>query len=306
MGVWNPAFGRKLIFINPGYIIRSHIIPDLLDMEYEIYYTEEPRYTKTLLRQFPDSICFFDIDSGMSEDEYLHLILSIENDPAFKNVLIGVISRKIGTTQRNFMMNVELPAGYLPRSGNKDELLSAISAVCELNDVKGRRQYVRISIPEGSEAVFACSINGQMLRLPIKDISTCGFACDAVGYAKEDFILNSIVPGKLILGQLVLQCNAVLYALNPNSVSVVLVLLFTAKGNPLSLKKNIKAFSAIALQKVATAICVHGGLDSTDYTKKPKDTEKVEVLADLEECDDFYADDDNQSGLSYTDISGVH
>lgn len=303
MGEWNPAFGRKVIFINPGYIIRNHIIPDLLDMEYEVYYTEEPRYTKTLLRKFPDSICFFDIDSGMSEDEYLHLILSIENDDAFKNVLIGVISRKIGTTQRNFMTNVQLAAGYLPRSGNKEEVLAQIAAVCELNDVKGRRQYVRISIPEGTEAVFSCMTNGKQMRLPIKDISTCGFACDAIGYAKEDFTVNSIIQGKLVLGELVLQCNSVLYAMNSTSVSVILVMLFTAKGNPLSLKKNIKAFSAIALQKVATSVCVRGGLDSADYTKKPENAEKVEVLADLEECDDFYADDDQYGGLSYTSIT---
>ncbi len=303
MGNWNPAFGRKLIFINPGFVIKSYIIPALLEMEYEVYYTEEPRYTKALLRAFPESICFFDIDSGMSEDEYLHLILSIESNPAFCNVLVGVISRKIGITQRNFMMNVQLAAGYLPRSGNKDELLNAIASVCQLNDVKGRRQYVRISTPEGAEAVFSCMVNGAQMHLPIKDISTCGFACDAVGCAREDFTLNSIIPGKLILGQIVLPCNAVLYAMNPTSVSVILVFLFAGKGNPLSLKKNIKAFSSVALQKVAAAICVREGLDSTDYTKKPENAEKVEVLADLEECDDFYADDDNQSGLSYTSIN---
>lgn len=306
MGSWNPAFGRKVIFINPGFILKNQIIPDLLAMEYEVYYTEEPRYTKTLLKNFPDSICFFDIDSGMSEDEYLHLILSLEQDPAFSNVLFGVISRRIGTTKRNFLTNVQLAAGYLPRGSNRDEMLNAIAAICDLNDVKGRRQYVRISIPEGSGAVFSCVINGTQMRLPIKDISTCGFACDAVGLSKEDFTVNSIITGKLILGQLVLLCNAVLYALNPTSVSVILVFLFAAKGNSLSLKKNIKAFSAIALQKVAESVCVRGGLDATDYTKKPKAVEKVEVLADLEECDDFYADDDNQSGLSYTSINAGH
>lgn len=308
MGEWSPAFGRKVLFINPGYILKTQIIPDLLEMEYEVYYTEEPRYAKSLLRQFPDSICFFDIDSGMTEDEYLHLILSIEQNPEFKNVLIGVISRKTGTVQKNFLLNVKLAAGYLPRCNNREEIRSAIAGVLELNEVKGRRQYVRISIPHGADATFSFMTNSKQMSLPIKDISSCGFACDAVGLDESHFTVNSVLQGKLILGQMILPCTAVLYALKPTNLSVTLVMLFASKGNSWNLKKNIKAYSAIQLQKVATAICVRGGLDPTDYTRVPDEAEKLEALADLEECidDDFYADDDNKSGLHYTDITAAH
>lgn len=302
---WDPAFGRKVIFINPGLVLKTGVIPALIEREYEVYYVEEPRYTKTLLRKFPDSICFFDIDSGMSEEEYLHLILSIENDPDFVNVLVGVISRKTGSTQRNFILNVQLSAGYIPRSGNKDEMIESIAGVCDLNDAKGRRQYVRVSIPDRSEAVFSCTTNSRQVKLSVRDISAVGFACDAIGMTEADFVLNSILQGKLSLGRLELQCTAVLYAMNKKTNGLILIMLFAPKGNPWSLKKNIKAFSAVQLQKIATAICVLGGLDSADYTKKPADAETVEVLGDLEEFKDdgFYDDDDSHSGLKYTDIS---
>lgn len=305
MDVWNPAFGRIVIFINPGYILKNSIIPSLLEMEFEVYYIEEPRYTKTLLRQFPNSICFFDIDSGMSVDEYMHLLLSIENDPDFVNVLVGVISRETGIVQRNFMLNVRLSAGFLPRTGNKDEMLYTIARVLKLNDAKGRRQYVRISIPEGSEATFTCLMNSRQMNFPVKDISTCGFACTSNGQPESFFMLNSVIHGKLVLDQVILPCTAVLYAIKPMDKSLTLVMLFAGKGNTWSLKKNIKAFSSILLQKDVAGICSRGGLDSSDYSKPPDKAATFEAMAELEEFEDdgFYADDEHPSGLNYTHIT---
>ncbi|MBQ0167728.1 MAG: hypothetical protein KBT02_11535 [Treponema sp.] len=275
MGENITAFGRQVIFVNPSYLVKTIIIQKLLEMEYEVYYVDSPRSVKAILRKFPHSMCLIDVDSSMAAEEFLNFIASIENDPEFSDVLISVLTRRMASLQKLFNEKLKISAGYINTSSNKDALLQELKSLFDCYEVKGRRQFVRVSLPPGSGAQFYCKVQGIPTHFPLRDISSCGFACDAKGYPEAAFTVNSLIPGELQLGTTILPCSVVLFTIKRFDTTLILVMLF-AQTNAWSNKKIIQSFVAEKMQKTIDEIRASAPADEMDYSqdvdaKKKKD-----------------------------------
>lgn len=266
MGEVKSTFGRPIVFVNPSYLLKTFVIQKLLEMEYEVYYVESIRSVKGILRKFPHAMCLVDVDTTMASEEFLNFIASIERNPEFPDVLVGVLTRRMASLQKRYCEELTLAAGFINTSANKEAILEELTTRFLSYDVKGRRQFVRVSLTNESGAQFYCKVKGLATHFPLRDISSCGFACEAAGYPEAAFTLNSLIPGELRLGTTILPCSVVLFAIKKVDKSLMLVMLF-AQTNAWSNKKTIRAFVADTLQKTIELISANTAPDDMDYSK---------------------------------------
>lgn len=267
MGEAKFAFGRPVVFVNPSYLLKTFVIQRLLEMEYEVYYVESPRNVKAVLSSYSNALCLIDVDTSMASAEFLNLIDSIERNPEYSEVMVGVLTRRIASLLKEYTEKLTLKAGFICTAANKESILESLTSLFNSYEVKGRRQFVRVSLPPGSGAQFYCKIQGLPTHFPLRDISSCGFACEAVGYPEAAFTQNALIPGELQLGTTILPCSVVLFAIKKSGRSLMLVMLF-AQTNAWSNKKTIREFVAETLQKKIDEIRATGKIDDMDYSKQ--------------------------------------
>lgn len=269
------AFGRQVLFVNPSYLVKTFIIQKLIEMEYEVYYVDNLRFVKGILNRFPRAMCLIEVDSSMSLEGFSNFIGSIERTPEYADVQVGVLSKRIASLQRKFSDDLTISAGFVNTAANKEAILDELARLFNTFEVKGRRQFVRVSLTNSSRASFYCKINEIPTHFQLRDISTCGFACETTTFPESAFTPNALISGELQLGDSILPCSVVLFAIKPAGKSLILVMLFT-QTNAWSNKKTIRGFVAETLQKTITMIKLSENSDDEDYEQKPEKVEKTD------------------------------
>ena len=153
------------------------VIPELRMREFEIYIVDDFAYLKNLLRHSPTAICLVDIDGKLSVYGWYALVSSIKTAPAFAEVTLGVLSDRLGDTERNlFLEKLDLPAGAINTSENPTELADSISDILTFHNAKGRRQHVRANCMQDKNASIIWLQEGKMYEMKMLDISVVGAA----------------------------------------------------------------------------------------------------------------------------------
>ena len=287
MGEVKSPFGRPVLFVNPSYLLKTFVIQRLLELEFEVYYVDSIRSVKSILQKLPHALCLIDVDSAMAAEEYLNFIASIERTAEYEDVMIGVLTRRAASLQKSYNEQLVLKLGFINTSVNKETLLQDLTVLFNAYEIKGRRQFVRVSLTNESGAQFYCKIQGLPTHFPLRDISSCGFACEAKGYPEAAFTQNALIPGELQLGTTILPCSVVLFAIKSAGPSLMLVMLF-AQTNAWSNKKTIREFVASTLQKKIDEIRATGTIDDADYSKMdeslpPKPKTEADEAAETDE-----------------------
>ena len=108
------AFGRKIYFIHPSFLVRRNLIPQLCNMEYEIYIIPDYKKAKDILRKNPDSICYINMDVDLRPEGWINFVQSFEKDDVLSTIYIGVTSERTSkTTREDFVTQCTLPAGFI-------------------------------------------------------------------------------------------------------------------------------------------------------------------------------------------------
>ena len=76
----NPIYGRKIFFCNPSLFIEHFIVESLRKDDYEVYVLNDYSLAKPLLMLYPDSMCYFDIDSELSFSTWFNFLKSFLTD----------------------------------------------------------------------------------------------------------------------------------------------------------------------------------------------------------------------------------
>ena len=84
--------GKKIFFLYPNPLIRNTIIKEIIKFEYEIYVLDEHTKVFGLLKKFPDSIIFVNVDDVLDKDKWSKFIQKILKSPETKDVMLGVMS----------------------------------------------------------------------------------------------------------------------------------------------------------------------------------------------------------------------
>jgi hypothetical protein len=273
----NPTFGRKVFFLNPVFSTRNVIISRLIEDEFEVYIIDDYRDAKNVLRAYPDSICFINIDDQLTHEQWFNFIKSCEADPSLKSIFLGILSSRISRADRDqFMLKASIPAGFIMMNERLEDTTETIAGILNINGAKGRRQYVRASCSADQDALMLVRLGSKVYKMHLLDISVVGTACILAPQYKDMFQTNSVIRDVFVtLGKKSFTCSVAVYAINAGPRYCKLILLFM-QGLPYTAKKLIRSYVTARLQKAVNNIIKENIRDLTDYSKSAEDTKKAD------------------------------
>ncbi|MBP3710310.1 MAG: PilZ domain-containing protein [Treponema sp.] len=263
----NPLYGRKVIFLNPVFSTRTVIIPRLVEEEFEVYTIAEYQDAKNVLREFPDALCFINIDDKLSHEQWFNFIMSCKEE--IPSIIFGVLSSHMSRTDgRMFMDNAAVAAGFIMMEESLESTTQIIIKILNRFGAKGRRQYVRASCADAANASVQVEHDGKEHTLLLIDISVAGAACILQKQHADFFHVNSMLRNVSVrLGDKSFECAATVYASMPNQNYSKLVLLFSQELS-LTAKKIIHDYITSSLQHNVNSIINAHPKDTTDYATK--------------------------------------
>lgn len=283
----NPVFGRKVFFLNPPYQISNFVIGRLREQEYEIYVIDDYKDAKNVLRHYPDSICFINIDTALTTEQWLNFVVSMEREPALKSIFLGVITKGMRQSDKtHFMLHASVPAGFLTFNGNVTELTETLIEILDLNGAKGRRQSVRATCAHDQTATVTLPTPEGNKAFRLLDISSVGIAAIAPIAYQNMFTPKTIFRNApLNIGENRVQASLLLLMIKQSPKFVSLVFLFT-QGTSANVKNIVRDYVAATLQFEMQFAILNEPKDETDYSKSFKFTEGEDafLVEDKEEA----------------------
>lgn len=265
----NTDFGRKVFFLYPPFDFEKKVMHTLFDLEYEIYIINDHLKAKSLLKQYPDSIFFVNIDEKLTPDEWFNFVVSFEEDSVLSTIFLGILCSRIPkATKEHFLLHATIPAGLISLNHPYEDIIDQLKNILEINGAKGRRKYIRADTRRIPNVGVSLPLANVEVKLKLKDISSVGFACTGPVLIKEKFKINTLLRNiKLTLSGKDYRCSGAVVMSTSNSEDATLVIVFT-KGMSFLLKSSIKDFIKQTLQDEINFQIVQGCFDETDYSRK--------------------------------------
>ncbi|MDR2181843.1 MAG: PilZ domain-containing protein [Treponema sp.] len=191
-GMDESAAGRKIFILYPHSVIQDELLDFLIMAGFEAYVVHDHKRALALLKRFPCSIMFINIDQGLSEKEWEAYVRTIQEDPATKETRLGILS--YNTDQKlmqKYLMDLAVPCGYIQlKLGVKASTKIMLSAL-EANEARGRRKYIRAMCEDDSNATVNLKGPASLYYGKILDISAAGIAAHFDTFA--DFPPNTVL-----------------------------------------------------------------------------------------------------------------
>jgi hypothetical protein len=170
--------GKRVFFLHPSTVIQNHVASELIQQEYEVYIVKDHSALKQMLRRYPNSVVFVDIDEHIPEREWETWIREVMNDPGTNTTAIGIISAHDNDTlRRKYINSVRVRCGYTVLKSDLDNAIRQICEILKVMDARGRRKYLRAVTETETSTTINLPINGTFINGVIKDISVVGLSC---------------------------------------------------------------------------------------------------------------------------------
>jgi hypothetical protein len=224
--------GKKIFFLHPSTVVQNQIIAELVQQEYEVYIAKDPAALVKVLKRYPDSIVFADIDEGMPEKGWESWIREVMGGPETGRVGIGVISANGDENlQRKYVNSVKVHCGYTLL---KSDLVNSVKYLLEIlkaAEAKGRRKYIRATTENETLTTVNFPLNGTFVNGTIRDISAVGFSCS---FAEDpDLAKNTLFQNVQIkLQSTILKVEGIVFGSRMDGTGKTYVVLFTQRIDP--------------------------------------------------------------------------
>jgi len=170
--------GKKVFFLYPPSVIRDELISRLLEQEYEVYMLKDVAIAGRLLLQYPDSLCFVNLDAGLEDAEWEQWIRNLRDTPATAGIGIGILSYNSDEAlQKRYLMDIGIRCGFIKLKLGIEESTRILLATLRANEAKGRRKYVRADCSHDQMAMINLREGPIRATGQIVDISVVGFSC---------------------------------------------------------------------------------------------------------------------------------
>ena len=181
-------YGRKTFFIAPDTsLIPKHYLEEFMLQGYQAYVINDdyvcPMQTKVreIIRLFPDSILYFNIDSSIDGIEWKSYISELQNFVG-KNIYTGIfyLSRQNSQEEESikdfYLDKLHVRAGCFALSAHNHNNFDSILSVMEKSGAKGRRSLVRAFCD--SSSTVKIEHKGKKCLANLLDINLSYFRCD--------------------------------------------------------------------------------------------------------------------------------
>ncbi len=238
--------GKKIFFLYPASVIKEELLFRLIEQEYEVYSIGDHQTCLKLLRKYPHSIVYANIDEVMNEDAWKAYLRSIRSTKGTEAVGIGICSYNANEEiKKNFLVDVDIDCGFVRLKIGLEESTAILLEALKANEAKGRRKYVRASCDHDTLSSINVKIGEDLVRGRIQDISSVGFACvfDTDPGIKKNTLLQNM---QLKLRGNLIQIDAVAFGVR-EAEQKIYVFLFTPRIAPLE-KTKIRRYIQASLQ----------------------------------------------------------
>jgi hypothetical protein len=237
--------GKKIFFLYPNATVQNQVISELTQNEYEVYISKKHSRLIHVLKKYPDSIVFINIDEEIDENEWGLWISSLKDTLPDTN--IGVFSSSTEEEKREkYLKNPKITCGYTALKLDMSKAIVKILETLERINAKGRRKYLRASTERETTATLNLPRQGEILNGIIKDISVVGVSC----VFKEDpeFSKNTLLRDiQIRLQTMLLKVEAIVFGSRIDGDQKIYVLIFTQRTDP-DVKVKIRKYIQHNLQ----------------------------------------------------------
>ncbi|MDR2923945.1 MAG: PilZ domain-containing protein [Treponema sp.] len=223
--------GKKVFFLYPTVVVQNKIIAELVQQEYEVYIIKNKDSIKQVLKEYPDSIVFVDINEQMTEAEWEAWITNVKNTPETRNVSLGIVTANDDEQiKRKYLLTIKVCA-YIVLKFDLDKTIVHIIEILQGADAKGRRKYLRTTTANDSNTTLNLPLNGMFIKGQIKDISVVGISCTLNG--NPEIHKNTLFKDiQVKLQTSLLKVEGIIIGSRSDGINRIYVLLFTQRIDP--------------------------------------------------------------------------
>ncbi len=170
--------GKKLFFLYPPEKFNNKIIMEMVGNGYEIYIMKDHINILKILKKYNNSFLFINIDKILNEVQWEEYIKDIIFNPATKEIKIGIISDKEDKAiKQKYLLNLNIPCGFIKLTENFKNNLIILNTIIESNEIRPRRQYIRVNIEKEQHSKFDIKVDNTIYTGNIIDLSIAGLRC---------------------------------------------------------------------------------------------------------------------------------
>jgi hypothetical protein len=239
--------GKKIFFLYPSAFIRNEIAAELTQQEYEVYTAGSHEALRRVLKHYPGSIVFANIDEGMNEKDWETWIRGVTEDPGLNQIKISILSSSGDENlRRKYINSIRVNAGFTVIKPDLNASIKPITEILKAVDARGRRKYIRAAIDNETNTTVNFPLNGTYVNGVIKDISVVGLSCafdEDPGLEKNALFQNVQVK----LQSALLKVEGIIFGSRMDGLSKIYVVLFTQRIDP-TVRTKIRKFIQQSLQ----------------------------------------------------------
>jgi len=239
--------GKKVFFLHPHSVIKDELLARVIAAEYEVYTLKDRERALNILRRFPESILFINIDAGMKEPEWEKYVRRIQDDAELCSTRIGILSyNNDKELMQKYLFDIGIPCGFIQLKLGLEQSTKIILTALRANEARGRRKFVRVNCEQDGKATLNYKSDRGVANATIIDISSAGLACKFLsdpGLTPKTHLRNI----QLKLRGKLLPVDAILMGTRSDE-SHVWVMLFDPKTEP-NHKATIRDFIHTELQR---------------------------------------------------------
>jgi len=241
---------KKVFFVCPPSIVKDELLLLLINLEFEIYTVKGPDAVRKIMKLWPDSVFFFNIDDCQSKDEWDNMIKDIRNRYKEQKCLFGIVSYENDPQLiQHYLMDMDLPCGFIKLNQKLQESASILAKTLEANEVRGRRKYIRYTMPEQKYQRVNFSWNSNIIHGEVRDISS---AAMVVSLEKEqkDLTQGSVLKDiQLNLSGKLIKLSGVVFGFRQMPGGERLIIISFGSNAPIKALSDIRQFINKSLQK---------------------------------------------------------
>ena len=221
--------GKKIFFLFPTAVVQNRIIDELVQQEYEIYVARDKDTLRRVLRKYPDSIVFVDVNEKMPERDWEAWIRGVMESPDTKDVSIGIITTNDDEKIKNkYLQSLKVKCGYTVLKFELDKAIKQIFEVLNTAEAKGRRKFIRANTSQEMNATLNLPLHGLFVKGQIKDISVVGISCTLDN--NPDISKNALFKDiQLKLQSSLLKVEGIVFGSRMDGKDKIYVMLFTQR-----------------------------------------------------------------------------
>lgn len=241
---------KKVFFVCPPSIVQEELLLLLINLEFEIYLIKGPDQVRKVMGVWPESVFFFNIDDCQSKEAWDNMIKDLQNRYKHQKCLFGIVSYESSEENiRHYLMDMDLPCGYIRLNQKLKESASILARTLEANEVRGRRKFVRYVIPNQRYQRINFNWNGNIIHGELQDISS---AAMVIGLEKEPPGLkqgSKLGDIQLNLSGKIVKISGEVFGFRPVPGGDRLIIVTFNKNAPIRAISDIRLFINKSLQK---------------------------------------------------------